>query len=69
MITARLLSRFCGYLKYRQALRELSGFSDRELDDLEIPRFVIKPSRVGPKPSRCSHYKYRTNRREHQHEV
>ena len=41
MFVAFLLSRIRAYRRYRQTVRELMQFSDRELDDLGISRYEI----------------------------
>lgn len=41
MFVAFLLSRIYVFLRYRASVRELSHFSDRELDDLDISRYEI----------------------------
>jgi uncharacterized protein YjiS (DUF1127 family) len=41
MFVALLLSRIHAYEQYRASARELSHFSDRELDDLGISRYEI----------------------------
>jgi uncharacterized protein YjiS (DUF1127 family) len=42
MFVAFLLSRIHAYRRYRTSARELSHFSDRELDDLGISRYEIE---------------------------
>jgi uncharacterized protein YjiS (DUF1127 family) len=41
MFVAFLLSRIRAYQRYRQTIRELMQFSDRELEDLGISRYEI----------------------------
>jgi uncharacterized protein YjiS (DUF1127 family) len=41
MFVTYLLSQIRSYLRYRETVRELSQFSDRELDDLGIGRWDI----------------------------
>ena len=41
MFVAFLLSRIHAFQRYRASVRELSRFSDRELDDLGISRYEI----------------------------
>lgn len=41
MFVAFLLSRIYAFRRYRASVRELSHFSDRELDDLGISRHEI----------------------------
>jgi uncharacterized protein YjiS (DUF1127 family) len=41
MFVALLLSRIRAYQRYRQTIRELMQFSDRELEDLGISRYEI----------------------------
>lgn len=42
MFVTYLLSKIRAYMRYRETVRELSVFSDRELDDLGISRFEIE---------------------------
>ncbi|UVF22651.1 DUF1127 domain-containing protein (plasmid) [Microvirga terrae] len=41
MFVAIVLSRIHAFQRYRASVRELSHFSDRELDDLGISRYEI----------------------------
>jgi uncharacterized protein YjiS (DUF1127 family) len=41
MLVAFLLSRIHAYQQYRASVRDLSHFSDRELEDLGISRYEI----------------------------
>jgi uncharacterized protein YjiS (DUF1127 family) len=41
MLVAFVLSRIYAFQWYRKSVRELSHFSDRELDDLGISRYEI----------------------------
>jgi len=41
MFVAFVLSRIRAYQRYRQTIRELMQFSDRELEDLGISRYEI----------------------------
>jgi uncharacterized protein YjiS (DUF1127 family) len=41
MLVALVLSRVYAFQRYRKSVRELSHFSDRELDDLGISRYEI----------------------------
>ena len=41
MFVAFVLSRIHAYQRYRASVRELSHFSERELDDLGISRYEI----------------------------
>ena len=44
MFVAFVLSRIHAFQRYRSSARELSHFSDRELDDLGISRYKIDTS-------------------------
>jgi uncharacterized protein YjiS (DUF1127 family) len=41
MFAAIILSKIRAYQRYRQSIRELTQFSDRELEDLGISRYEI----------------------------
>jgi uncharacterized protein YjiS (DUF1127 family) len=41
MFVAFVLSRIRAYQRYRQTIRELMQFSDRELEDLGISRYEL----------------------------
>lgn len=41
MFVAFILSKICTYQRYRQTIRELTQFTDRELEDLGITRYKI----------------------------
>ena len=41
MFVAFVLSRIHAYQRYRQTIRELMQFSDRELEDLGISRYEL----------------------------
>ena len=41
MFVAFILSRIRAYQRYRQTIRELMQFSDRELEDLGISRYEL----------------------------
>ena len=41
MFVANILSKIRAYLRYRQSIRELTQFSNRELEDLGISRYKI----------------------------
>ena len=41
MFTSYILAKIRNYLKYRETVRELSGLTDRELEDIGISRYDI----------------------------
>lgn len=45
MFVTFILSKIRAYRRYRQNVRELMQFSDRELDDLGISRYEIDAAR------------------------
>ena len=41
MFASFILSKIKSYLKYRETVRELSGLTDRELEDIGVSRYDI----------------------------